>query len=99
MSYYRYPEVELQTYPNMLVAADRIRVAQLTKLIECVRMGDHAMIERIVSKGYPRIVDHVHPESGETCIGLAASLNAEVWPIISYGSGGGGKMVLRPIIS
>lgn len=57
-----------------LLADGRLELCQLSKLLQCIRARDVRMIDNLVSKGVPRLIDHAHPDN-ETVLGLAASRN------------------------
>lgn len=58
-----------------LLAEGRLELCQLSKLLQCVRARDVSMIDNLVSKGVPRLVDYAHPADNETVLGLAGSRN------------------------
>jgi len=58
-----------------LVADGRLELCQLSKLLQCVRARDVRMIDNLVSKGVPHLLDYAHPTDNETALGLAASRN------------------------
>lgn len=58
-----------------LLAEGRLEMCQLSKLLQCVRARDVRMINNLVSKGVPRLLDYAHPLDNETVLGLAASRN------------------------
>jgi len=57
-----------------LVADGRLELCQLSKLLQCIRARDVRMIDNLVSKGVPRLLDYAHPDN-ETVLGLSASRN------------------------
>jgi len=60
---------------DTLSADGRLELCQLSKLLQCVRARDIYMIDNLVSKGVPRLLDYAHPADNETVLGLTASRN------------------------
>lgn len=58
-----------------LLADGRLELCQLSKLLQCIRARDVRMIDNLVSKGVPRLLDYAHPTDNETVLGLTASRN------------------------
>ena len=58
-----------------LLAEGRLELCQLSKLLQCIRARDVRMIDNLVSKGVPRLLDYAHPADNESVLGLAASRN------------------------
>ena len=60
---------------NTLLADGRLELCQLSKLLQCIRARDVRMIDNLVSKGVPHLLDYAHPADNETTLGLTASRN------------------------
>lgn len=69
-------ELHLELHRGQTLLADgRLELCQLSKLLQCIRARDVRMIDNLVSKGVPRLLDYAHPADNETVLGLAASRN------------------------
>ena len=50
---------------------------QVCKLLQCVREGDKAQIEKLVLNGVPNLINVNEPTDGETALTIAAVANNE----------------------